>query len=1316
MGYILKNTSGLVNTKLTDAARKKLSEGRFNISYFQVGDSEVSYNTLPSTYNQMDTNILEPEFNAQNSTGAPESNKQQVKYPFYVDAGSKNTFGVPFMASVSSPVFNRAAMRGFFSGNTTAETISWSALTNDQYAINSNYIVDMSTLVCSDNIDLILSSCYTDPVREPQAGDIITIYYDGNGLSDCSCIYPTPTPTPSPSECWQSGFTWTFTGLGFSPETYGILPFFDSGYSLNDKPIYNTNPLYFTIYWDGSNWIFDNLYDSIIISNTTPIGNTDLGEFGSGYTECGETNFICVEFCEENQSCQTITYFKSISSGITIWTGVEGSYPILTYSSDTSEFVVLSGGTEVLGTLSGLTENDYPVGSFTPVSPFTAITTSLGVCSNDFQCHCQSFTADTGDDTIKYINCDGLLTFQNISSGDTFSACTIQGYHDSMSGTSTYAGCNDPSCTGKTITNYYSQIYSVDPCVTPSPTPTPSATCCPTPTPSPACPPPPHAECVMSIDSCHQMLTYKITRVCGNTIYLDRNTPDFSLYSNCYARTIIYPSSMTEIYDSYTPRPHWNDNVIDFESVCGIDAFDVKIWNMNIPWSESPAGLNPSISMDYTTFGSKTYLGTKEYLGYASSLGQTFYNPVTDTSGTTDTFYYNSLGDIVYVEPEEQKAIAVIHYTNNTIDFFYGEKFALEPFDPQNPQDTTGQARNFKIHIPWIMWHKNTTCCNGETFYVDPSNSEFEGLDLFQVHYIESKKNTNMNNPGIRYYHLWDSHANIDGYPTRVGKVFPDHKIIVIDDEELIAAMSYKSNRNWTLPAPRLSLITPNTCGNDSNSTTGILTGNGQTLYVTYKLSDSYTCTENLHCNYYPNIKGPNLNCNNIQPQNVAVRFGSEFNCLNQLSSCWDKHITIYFDYGFASSKFSLNKTNTLLNGKPVYSDYAFGLNIYWDGSNWMFDYAYSTDNPYIINNTTPLGTFTFMDGETTATATTSCDDSSYVCITLCDELSCDSFNLNIYFYLGELIWSLPGGGPAPYIIYSADTQEFIVYSGETILGTLSGLTENDYPVGTFTPVGSFTSVTTTLGYCDLTCNCHSFTAATCGDNIRYIDCDGVLNIESLSGDAIFSACTLNDLFTYSSESTLSESCESLCYITTTTTCPPNGCYLEQGYYGSKFEIICQLVEGGGRPQSDEWKIIDFTNQLSGTTINGYLTQSGLTGSTFVITLDEYDSAPYYDLNDYIALTPVGHTGYSLNFGDEYYFYGNIETDIEATIYEMKYKVNLSQSEFQLSSNPSWTLGTNSYITEIGLYDNEKDLMIVSKLQSPVLRQGVQQFLIKFDF
>jgi hypothetical protein len=843
MGFIIKNTAGLINTRLTDIGREKLSQGNFNISYFQVGDSEVSYNTLPTSYNQFDTVILEPSFNAQNSSGIPESNKSNVKYPYYVDGRAGNTYGIPFMDSQVSPVFNRAVMRGFFTGNTSAETISWSALTNNFYAINANYVVQMNSLVGTNKITLISNPSNPDSVREPAIGDIITIYYDGKGMDNCICLnLPTPTPTP------------------------------------------------------------------------------------------------------------TISVTPSVSPQ-------SGSTPTPTPTS-----------------------------------------------SNSF------------------------------------------------------------------------------PCDSPTPTPTPSKTPCLTPSTSRACPLPSPPDCLVDISSCYSMLTYKIVNICLGEITLDRPTPNFiNVTSVCYGRVIVYPPNMTTIYDSITPSRHWNDNVINFESVCYTDEFDVKVWNMNIPWSENPAGLISSISKDYTNFGSVAYLGAKEYFGYASSSGQT---------DSSSVYYFNSFGDKINVLPEQQKAIGIIHYTNQTVDLFYGEKFALEPFDPSNPADTTGEARNFKVHIPWLMWHKNPDCCNGQTFWVDPPG--FEDLNLFQVQYLQSTKNVDMNNPGMRYYHLWDTNANANGIPNRVGKVFPDDKLVIIDDEEIIAAMSYKSNRNWTIPSPKISLITPNTCGNDSSTVTGILTGLTESLYVTYRLSNTDLFTDSLHCNYYSFIQGPNIDCTPITSQNVAVRFGGEFGCLNQ----------------------------------------------------------------------------------------------SY------------------------------------------------------------------YPTTTTTTSYNPTTTTTT----------------------------------------IYNPVT-----------------------TTTTSICPIYCDVTQGFLANKFEILCQKVVGNERPNSSEWVAIDFTSQLSSTMVNGYITQEGLTGNTFVITQQEYDNAPTYNLNTYIPLTPVGYTGTSLNFGDEYYFYGSLETDIQATIYEMKYKINLGQAEFQTTSNPTWTSGKPSFVSEIGLYDSNKNLMIISKMQSPVLRQGIQQFLIKFD-
>jgi hypothetical protein len=883
MAYIIKNTSGLVNTRVTDTGRKKLSQGNFKIAYFQVGDSEVSYDKLPSNYNYNNLFVLEPAFNTQNSAGVPESNRQSIKYPYYVDGSSGSTYGIPYMDSVVEPVYNRAPLRGFFTGNTTANTIVWSALTNDQYVVSSNYVIDMSTLSGSNKVQIIYSGCNYTNLNKPSIGDIITIYYDGFGEYDCSCVnLPTPTPTPS------------------------VTP--------SPTPI----PI-----------------------SETCIIMTELSEFLT--TEDGD--FLVWSDCQE--------------------------LPLLT-----------------------------PTSTATP-TPTPSVT-------KDY-----------------------------------------------------------------------------NPCASPTPTPTPTKTPCLTPTPSRLCPAPPPPNCVVSMNSCYQILTYRIVDVCEDTITLDRNTPDFcgTVISHCYARTLIYPPNMTSIYDSITPNPHWGEQVIDFESICDTDQFDVKVWNMNIPWTENPAGLIPTKYEGYEYFGSVDYIGSKEYFGYNSNSGQTFFINNTLSAETTDTFYYNSLGEVVDVEPEEQKAIAIIHYTNQTIDFFYGEKFALEPYDPSNLDDTTGQARNFRLHIPWLMWHKNPDCCFGQTFWVDPPG--FEGKGLFQVRYVQTTKNDDMNNPGIRYYHLWDNNKNKNGLPNRIGKVFPDSKLIIVDDEEVIAAMSYKSNRNWTLPAPQLSLITPNTCGQASLNADGVLTGHGETMYVTYRFTNKTCSTNSLHCNYYVKLVGNNNDCSPNVSQNVAVRFGREFNCL----------------------------------------------------------------------------------GENPITTTTT----------------------------------------------------------------------------TYNPI-----TTTSTTYYPIT--------------------------------------------------------------TTTTLCPPT-CDITKGYIAESFQIVCQKVLTGQRPDPSNWRVIDYTNDLG-----NLITQDTLSNNTFVITKEQYDKAPYYNLGNYIDLTKIGNDKPDLNFGDEYYFYGSFESDIMATIYEMKYKINLNFTEFQNTTNPTWKQGTKSYITEIALLDEDKDILVMSKLQSPVLRQGIQQYLVKIDF
>lgn len=111
--------------------------------------------------------------------------------------------------------------------------------------------------------------------------------------------------------------------------------------------------------------------------------------------------------------------------------------------------------------------------------------------------------------------------------------------------------------------------------------------------------------------------------------------------------------------------------------------------------------------------------------------------------------------------------LGVIHYSNVSPSNAYGEQFL---------------RRTPMIHLPTIMWHKSTGTTVGVTLRAVGDLKQVVGSGLGAP-----SLNTN-------YYDLADDSGNV------VGKVFVDLKIFVIEDPELLFAMSYKSNRSWTLP------------------------------------------------------------------------------------------------------------------------------------------------------------------------------------------------------------------------------------------------------------------------------------------------------------------------------------------------------------------------------------------------------------------------------------------------------------------------------------------------------------------------------------
>ena len=234
MAYIIKDTTALINTQLTDVGRRKISQGNFNVAYFQLGDSEVCYDCI-SGGNLTTLQVLVPEFNYQNNTGVPQSNKMGIKYPTYLSSstGETNTFGIPFQDSQVVPIFNTAEPRGFFTGSTGV----FSAFTSSALTVTANYRFNLSALTSGNTFNVTVSNCDASVTGTPQVGQYVVLYLNNNNNCGNNLTYPYPILTYRVENVAGGTITvdrtlpnfTSFTGTGrafFYPS--GMTPYFDS--------------------------------------------------------------------------------------------------------------------------------------------------------------------------------------------------------------------------------------------------------------------------------------------------------------------------------------------------------------------------------------------------------------------------------------------------------------------------------------------------------------------------------------------------------------------------------------------------------------------------------------------------------------------------------------------------------------------------------------------------------------------------------------------------------------------------------------------------------------------------------------------------------------------------------------------------------------------------------------------------------------------------------------------------------------------------------------------------------------------------------
>lgn len=348
---------------------------------------------------------------------------------------------------------------------------------------------------------------------------------------------------------------------------------------------------------------------------------------------------------------------------------------------------------------------------------------------------------------------------------------------------------------------------------------------------------------------------YKIEATPTSTaVTLDRLLPDLSVGGPVDIQYYIYPGG--EVKDAFgtgNTSSYWDTGTLNFVSGCDVTNEDVPVWNMNIPWSETLAGITGTTYEDHTRFGSYDYIGTKDpYLGF----------DLDSTSESTIAKVCEGFSSI----DGAKKSVAILHYTNNTISNLYGEFFHID----------TLNDKLLRVHIPTLMYHRGTSVTGSGT--------------TMGMTFVSSGDTKHQEDTTISYYDLYEDSSLVSN-PIVVGRVYPQLKIVVFTDEEIVAAMSYKSNRNWTLPALDATLVA------STGGTSGGVLAKGETIYITYALENTLSgLTSPVYCQKYTKVQ-------NTSNASKDIKFNIEdidlLPFMRKIESGWD-------GLGFYADKFKL--------------------------------------------------------------------------------------------------------------------------------------------------------------------------------------------------------------------------------------------------------------------------------------------------------------------------------------------------------------------------------------------------------------------------
>jgi len=683
----------------------------------------------------------------------------------------------------------------------------------------------------------------------------------------------------------------------------------------------------------------------------------------------------------------------------------------------------------------------------------------------------------------------------------------------------------------------------------------------------------------------------------GSTISLKLDR-DLPKFAPYTVDAFIYPgvNTIKDYYDQPNPIAYWSEDVLNFQTSCQPSNDDIPVWNMNI------ITIDDFIGLDNTVFKGKFLATSKDYFGTAVNYD--------------------------YVLNNAQK-VGVIHYTNNAVSNYYAEGF---------------YENTLKLKLPYLMWHKKQF---GGPGLGDSIGYTFVCGDTIKYMGI---------NDSIKYYDLVDQ----ESIPTSVGKVLVDEKIILIENNELLAAMSYKGNRNWTLPTPNVTLTAPGVCSGSDAS--GVLKAD-EALHVSYLFLDS-NGINGLHCENYVTVENKETS-----PKDVLFQFPKSPTDPTYSELGYLKSNSAIEGYGFKVDSILLLWQKTGLNSLPIPGEWNYlNVNRFLGTNGCLTNIKDLTDNFELFNESTIYPS--------------QFDGTMYVGLTKQP--------------VGEVIVSLNG-----LILKEATTLANIGVDGDYYIYPLNVESTNigteviDFG-STVIPSGAVVQFHYLVG--------ETNTSSTIRDDVT-IPITGV----SISNTYLDGVYINNSNVTLTLTHQPNNGVVYLFY---------NGLLISSNNYSvyPTGSTVNRRVELGFTPANgSKLSLFYLDNSGLGSNVNNTnFTPSNIENLRVHLdkAITDLSVDSNYILNDFISVPVVSNID-EHSFGDEVFFFGNITTNIKATAYKSLITCNVLPNKFINTANPTFNPNQDKVaFTELGVYDANLDMVAIGKFSQPLQRKYNSDMLI----